>query len=225
MAAIATFQAALTSKIEAVQLDVGILHQDMDKVGSQPSSEWRLGQAEDTVSQHTTALRSLQTKIWALEYKAEDAENRNRKNNLRIVGLAEGAEGPNPTFFVENLLRTLLPVLSLLHRGERLSYTAQAWTPGGPPRTFILKLLNFRDRDEILWGDQGAGRTCLPKYQVACLFPTTTQKLWRLFDQVKAALRTRGIRYSFLYQDGVIVRFYTSPCEASTWLDSLPPIL
>lgn len=99
MAAIATFQAALTSKIEAVQLDVGILHQDMDKVGSQPSSERRLGQAEDTVSQHTTALRSLQTKIWALEYKAEDAENHNRKNNLRIVGLAEGAEGPNPTFF------------------------------------------------------------------------------------------------------------------------------
>lgn len=39
----------------------------------------------------------------------DDAENRNRRNNLRIVGMAEGAEGPNPIVFVEDLLRNLLP--------------------------------------------------------------------------------------------------------------------
>lgn len=39
----------------------------------------------------------------------DEAENRNRRNNLRIVGLPEGVEGKNPTVFVEDLLKGLLP--------------------------------------------------------------------------------------------------------------------
>lgn len=64
---------------------------------------------EDTLTEHTTANCSFQTKLRALEYKVEDAEIRNRRNNLRNVGLAEGAEGANPTVFVEDLLCNLLP--------------------------------------------------------------------------------------------------------------------
>lgn len=48
-------------------------------------------------------------KLKALEYRAEDAESRNRRNNLRIVGLSEGAKGNNPTCYVEDMLRNLLP--------------------------------------------------------------------------------------------------------------------
>lgn len=69
-------------------------------------AEQRVGQVEDTISEHTTALRTLQTKIRALEYKVKDAENRNRRNNLQIVGLSEGS---NPTVFIEDALRYLVP--------------------------------------------------------------------------------------------------------------------
>lgn len=88
---------------------MGLFRQDMDKMRTRLSSaEQHLSQTEDTVAEHTSSLRSLQTKIRALEYRNEDVENRNRRNNLRIVGLAEGVEGPHPTEFVEQLLSTLL---------------------------------------------------------------------------------------------------------------------
>lgn len=49
MAAIASCQATLTNKIEAVQLDVGLIPQDLDKLRSSISVvEQLVGQAEDT---------------------------------------------------------------------------------------------------------------------------------------------------------------------------------
>lgn len=48
-----------------------------------------------------------------LEYRAEDAENRCRWNNISIIGLVEEAEGKTPTVFVEELLRSLMPVAQL----------------------------------------------------------------------------------------------------------------
>lgn len=110
IAAIATCQATLTAKIKAVQLDVSLLRQDMDKLHSRVTeTEQRVIQTEDEVEEHNTTIRSLQIKVKALEYRVEDAENRNRRNNLRIIGLAEGMEGANPSSFVEDLLRNLLP--------------------------------------------------------------------------------------------------------------------
>lgn len=162
LAAIANCQASitsLTSKVDAVQLDVGLFRQDMDKVRSRLSSaEQRLVHAEDTVTDHTTTttttlLRSQQTKICDLEYKVEDAENRNRRNNLCIVGLAVGVEGPHPPEFVEQLLCTLLPTAQFLlfYAVERAHHIPPKPGPlGTPPQTFILKFLNFRDRDEVL---------------------------------------------------------------------------
>lgn len=51
-----------------------------------------LGHAKDTVVGHTGTIRSLE-----LEYRANDAENQCRRNNIRIIGLAEGAEGNEPS--------------------------------------------------------------------------------------------------------------------------------
>lgn len=100
----------LTAKIEAVQLDVGLLQQDMDKLWSRVmETEHRVSTTEDEVLEHSVALRTLQTKVKALEYRAEDAKNRNRRNNPRIVGLAEGADENHPTTFVEDMLCSLLP--------------------------------------------------------------------------------------------------------------------
>lgn len=130
MAAIATCQSTLTTKIEAVQLDMGLIRQDIDKLRSRATeSEQRLSTTEDTMAEHGVALRTLQTKVKALEYRAEDAENRNRRNNLRIIGLPEGAEGNNPTSFIEGMLRELLPEARWsppLHGREGTRHPAQA---------------------------------------------------------------------------------------------------
>lgn len=72
-------------------------------------TELRVGEAEDTLQSHGVSLHTLQTKMKTLEVRAEDAENRNRRNNLRIVGLPKGMEGMDLTSFTEHLLCALLP--------------------------------------------------------------------------------------------------------------------
>lgn len=62
MAAIATCPATLTAKIEAVQMDVGLLRQDMDKLRTRVTEMKQRVSHTDTVTKHNAALRSLQTK-------------------------------------------------------------------------------------------------------------------------------------------------------------------
>lgn len=233
--AVTTCQSTLASKIEEVQLDVGLLRQDLDKIRSRVSeAERRVGSVEDTVNDHTASIRTLQTKVRALEYRAEDAENRSRRNNLRIVGLPEGVEGRTPALFTEELLRSLLPSAQLspyfvVERAHRVP--PRPGPEGAPPRTLILRLLNFRDRDELLRASRAAGE--LPyRNTKLLLFPDytiETQRQRRSFDAVKADLRKKGIKYSILFPaklrvvDGETVRFFTNPKDASAWLESLPP--
>lgn len=134
--AVASYQAALTTKIEEVQMDVGLLWQDMDKIRSRLSAaENRVGQVEDAVGENTGAICSLQSRFKMLEHRAEDSENRCRRNNIRIVGLAEGK---NPTVFAEELLRSLLPAahLSPYFMVESPQTAATAWPSGLPSPHF-----------------------------------------------------------------------------------------
>lgn len=235
MAAISYCQSILTSKIEEVQMDVGLIRQDLDKIRTRVAeTERRVGDVEYTVTDHAVSIRALQTKVRALEYRTEDVENRSRRNNLRLVGLPEGVEGRSPALFVEDLLRSLLPAaqLSLHFAVERAHHVPPKPGPvGASSRTFILKLLNYRDRDELLRAARAAG--VLPyRNDKLLLFPDytmETQRQRRSFDNVKATLRVKGIKYSVMFPaklrvvDGETVRFFTAPKDAAAWLEALPP--
>lgn len=88
MQAINTCQTTLAGKIDTVQLEMGLIHKDMDKFQTRLTEvEHRMGDTEDLLRDHSTSLHTLTTKVRALEYRAEDAENHNRRNNLCIIGL------------------------------------------------------------------------------------------------------------------------------------------
>lgn len=189
MQAITTFQTTLTGKIKGVQLHISLMRRDMDVFCSWfTETERRVGEVEDTLQTYGVSLCTLQTEMKSLEACAEDAENRNRRNNLRIVGLPEGMEGKDTTTFTEHLLCTLLPDARfsdffVVERARRMPTTA-------PPWTFILKLLNFRDRDVVL--REARKIDMLPhegsKFMIFPDYSIETQKQRRSFDQVKLAL-------------------------------------
>lgn len=196
-----------------MQLDVGLIRQDIDKLCSHESEvEQHVGQTEDTVTEHTASIRTLQTKVCTLQYKVDDAENRNTRNNLWIMGIPEGAKGRNPPVFVEELLRSLLPTAQFspyftVERAHRIPPVLGP--PDFNPCTLIFWMLDFRDRDEVLRAARRAGEL---KYQRASLlfFPDysmKTQWLSRSFDQVKVALRARDIRYSILFPAKLRVQY------------------
>ena len=216
-------------------MDVGLIRQDMDKLRSRVTeTEQRIGLLEDDSMEQSASLRTLHTKVKALESRAEDAENRNRRNNLRIIGLPEGVEGKDPTAYVEDLLRSVLPDarFSPHYTAERAHRVPpKQGPPGAPPRTLILRLLNFRDRDEVLRAARQQGEIRFENTRLM-IFPdysVETQRQHKSFDQVKGAMRARNIKYSVLFparlrvQDGESLRFFNTPREASAWLDTLPP--
>lgn len=71
--------------------------------------ERRVRDTKDVVRDHAASLRMLQLKMKTMDARAEDQENRNCRNNLRLVGLPEGAEGRDPAAYTEQMLHTLLP--------------------------------------------------------------------------------------------------------------------
>lgn len=82
--------------------EVSLIRQDIQKIRERTTAaESRISELEDKLptlirdSQSTTRLAR------ATDTRAEDFENRLRRNNVRIVGLPEKVEGRDPTQFIE----------------------------------------------------------------------------------------------------------------------------
>lgn len=101
-----------------------------------------------TSLQHVVSKQ--QEQLAALSKKCEDLEGRSRQNNIRILGVPEGEEGPRPTEFVAGFLQKLLqlndkPILDRAHR------TLQPRpVEGARPRAFIARVNMFQVRNDIL---------------------------------------------------------------------------
>ncbi|KAM9316326.1 vomeronasal type-2 receptor 26-like [Gastrophryne carolinensis] len=105
MAAIASCQNALTTKFHTLQEQFNYFRHDLNKIRDRTGeNERRIGEAEDRLSAQVGELATLRRQVTVLLGRAEDSENRNRRNNVRILGLPEKAEGSSPEEFVENLI-------------------------------------------------------------------------------------------------------------------------
>lgn len=93
MQAITGCQSTLSNKIDTLQLEICLIRKEFDKVRHcLTEAEHQLGDTEDMVRDHSAHLKTLQVKVKHLKSRTEDAENRNRRNNLRIIGLPEGSD-------------------------------------------------------------------------------------------------------------------------------------
>lgn len=126
----------------------------MDKFRSRVSeAEDCISQLEDTTRADSREMHALQIQVKALQDKAIDTENRLRRNNICIIGLPEWSEGPRPAEFAETFLAKLLdfPDMPLTYVAER-AHRVPPVPPilRAPPRPFLLRLLNYKNRDRVL---------------------------------------------------------------------------
>ncbi|XP_068127183.1 uncharacterized protein [Hyperolius riggenbachi] len=230
--AIRQCQTTLTQKIDKIEVNFGLLREDFSKIRTRITDlEQRTSNVEDSVQAHRVAIPGIQQRLTQLENRAVDAENRNRRSNLRILGIPEKSEGSDVVTFIETLLKEKLPEATFssffaVERAHRL--TTKKEIPGNYPRPIILKLLNFRDRDEILKAARKEGDIYFQSSRLM-IFPdytNETQKQRRSFQQVKEKLRELQLPYSMLFparlrvQDGDKLHFFETPEEASRWLRS-----
>ena len=129
--AIQDTKSSLESKIDAITLDVGLLRADHRKLVSRVASvETNLSELQPTTRDLQHTVKRLATEVHVLQRRAEDAEGRSRRNNVRFMGFAEGSETHNMELFLETWLTEEVfkgntPKFFSIERAHR--------TPGKPP--------------------------------------------------------------------------------------------
>lgn len=218
-------------KIDHLVTDVSLIRHDMDKFRTRFSeAEGRISQLEDDTRSDSRDLRALQLQVKALQEKFIDTENRLRRNNIRVLGLPEQAEGSRPAEFAETFLISLLdlpamPPTFVVERAHRVPATPLI--PGNPPQPFLLKLLNYRDRDRILAAAREKQDLRFNNAKIM-LFPDYSPEVQQRhlsFTEARRRLRGKGLKFSLLYPsklcviDGDHAHFFVDPEAALSWLD------
>lgn len=134
----------LKESVEPLQEKIETHGQTMRELESAATDQsGRVTELEATVS-------ILTAKVKHLDDRYEDLEGRSRRNNIRLVGLPEGLEGPRPTDFIAQLLKEILqldeePLLDRAHRILR-----DKPKEGAAPRPFVVRIHYFHIRNKIL---------------------------------------------------------------------------
>ena len=230
LAAIQDTKNTLEAKIDNVALDVGLLRADHKKLAE------RVKVIEETNKMAHPEIQTLRQDVTRitndvenLHKRAEEAEGRARRNNVRFIGFREKTESQAADLFLENWLITNVfankpPKCFSIERAHR--------TPGRPPppevpaRPIIARFLNYRDRDLILQIFRTRGPFMHENNKISA-YPDVTTEVQRhrtSFLKIKNQLRSLSIQYALIYPaklrvvDGDSTRFFTTPEDAWTWL-------
>ncbi|XP_069075335.1 dendritic cell-specific transmembrane protein [Pleurodeles waltl] len=189
-----------------VAVEVGLLRADHQKLTDRVSeTENKLLEIAPKQETLEATITDLTDRVLRLEKWVEDADGRNRRDKVWVVGLLEGTEGKDMVGFLEEWMRTVVTPGGLtpfftLERAHRVP--SRPLEPGRPPRVVVAKLLHYRDRDTLLQRAREAVPFNVANGEVT-LFPDFTldvQTKRASFLAVKRVLREEGIQYSLLFQ-------------------------
>lgn len=175
-------------------------------------------------------IHQLQQQMTGLMERVEEAEGRNRRNNVRVIGLPERCEGDRPAEFMEEWFKTHITDEGLssyfcIERAHRIPTGPPR--PGTLPRPLIVRVLNYRDRDLLLKAAREKG-TVLYENRKISLYPDYTvivQKQRLSYQPIKQKLRKLQVNYALLFPARLKIiydkktHFFESPADVEEWLD------
>lgn len=151
-------------------------------------------------------------------------ENRSCRNNVRLVGLKEGIEADNIYAVLDNILcytlnrpsGQLAPEIDRVHRALR-----PMPNPDQPPRPIILRLLRWRDKQDIIKSATGKQLTWSgQRFSVYRDFSGEESRRSAQYNDVKKRLHKAGVHFGLVYPGSLIVTMngqmftYNSPKDA-----------
>lgn len=231
--AIRSMRKDFTEKFEDVLAGIGGLKNELQAQANRiTETEDRIGRAEDDLHAMHNTVKKLKEKCDTLESRVEEQENRGRRNNLRIIGIPEKAEGQDMCAFLEGWLPKALgtdifpspPVIERAHRIGRL-------IPGqdSKPRAVIMRLLNYREKEKVMRAARRRGDVKFENHIVRFYpdYSAETHRQQRLFDAVKRQLQSMGLRYGMFYPAILVVTYngqqhsFTSAPDAEKFVQSI----
>lgn len=166
--------------------------------------EDRVSRLEDEQASMKANPGAIKADIQTLTDRLATAEDRSRRNNLRFVGIPEGAEKGDTIAFLNELISTALDIdpppggieMDWAHRiGTRPTAGDQR------SRTIIARFLRYKDCQNVMETARKKKRVVWSGKQVM-IFPDysrETQKKREAFIDCKRALHQRKMKFSMLY--------------------------
>ncbi len=111
----------------------------------------RVDSVQAAAREDKRTVTDLKDQLERLTEKMTDMEDRCRRNNVRLVGLPEGMEGPDAASFLRANLSKWIP--SLRGRDIEIDRAHRVYDGGrgsDRPRTLIFRVLRWHDRSDIL---------------------------------------------------------------------------
>ncbi len=161
-----------------------------------------------------------------------DMEDRCRRNNVRLVGLPEGMEGPDTASFLRANLSKWIP--SLRGRDIEIDRAHRVYDGGrgsDRPRTLIFRVLRWHDRSDILKGARQAYPVKCAQNNVTLLFfpdfsPATAIRR-KAFGPVLKKMTALGLQPFLIYPAVIKLRHkgeqrsFDSPQKAEDFISSM----
>ncbi|RXM28726.1 LINE-1 type transposase domain-containing protein 1 [Acipenser ruthenus] len=171
-----------------------------------------LSSVRSVVDDSFKALSLCDSRMDHLESKTAELEDRNRRCNLRLVGLEEGAKGTDVITF----LTQSLPLWFLTLAGKNIEIMrahrayADSSRPKDKPYTLIFNLLRYTDRQLVLQATRKTPSCSMNK--VLRFYPDycgLTAKRRRAFSQPLSLAHSQGMQAFLLYP---AVEYKGDPC-------------
>lgn len=142
---------AFDLKLQPIKESIDSLHKTMKDTSS------KLQEVEDAVIDNDCRLTKMEMKYAnlhseniSLREKIQQIEDHSRKCNIRIIGIPSGAEGGQPTAFVNNFLKEMFgadkhgpqPCVNIVHRTSPQSPTRS--------RSMIARLFSLETKRTLM---------------------------------------------------------------------------
>lgn len=214
----------LNGKLDAIKTDLANCTKDVQKLR---------GECTDLRKKMEKAEKTTEDNKAGLEAKLADLEDRSRRDNIRIMGIAEGDEGSNAVQYISSNLPKWFPSLREerfeIMRAHRLPLPRGAGASGS--RTLICKMLRFTDRDRILKAARLTPLTIGDRsIRFSADYSQHTIARRRLFSAAMDTARKRGVQAFLLYPArlkvirGSLQRVFDSHTEAEDFLNAQKPL-
>ncbi|CAL9695138.1 unnamed protein product [Knipowitschia caucasica] len=167
-------------------------------------AEARIDEVETALGATSTLIKQLLARQDTMEAKLTDQEARARRDNLRIYGIPEEAEGTNIIVFLENMLRDSLAFPPETDLKIERAHRALAPKPAGGqtrPRSIIAKFSSYRVKEVVI-------RIAWQKKQVMYKdtrfyvdhdYPPLILKKRTEYNQAKRVLKEHNIKFQTPY--------------------------
>lgn len=218
----------LIDKIEALQTEVsgfrGEMGKRMDDIAEDlkgvtqrmDEAELRVADIEEFNIETKEILQHALHLQMELQTRVTDLEARSRRNNIRLHGMAEDAEGTNIKIFVENFLKSELALDNTpLHIQRCHRSLGPKPPPSANPRSIVMCFQEFTTKEMVL---QAAWEKRIIHFKGRRVYfdhdyPSDIISKRKAYNSIRKTLKDKGYRFQTLY-----------PARLRVFYDGIPTI-